>query len=76
MKAYSQDLLLTASKLNTCTETLTFVDKLFNYAISVPFLSNIFTLPNENHLMDTKILYDQGKHKESVAIQLNSLKNG
>ena len=47
-----------------------------NYAISVPFLSTIFTLPNEHNLIDSKILYDQAKQNKIVPLELNSLRNG
>ena len=76
LRSYSQDLLLTAGKLSTCTETINYLHKLHNYAISVPFLSNIFTLPNQDHLMDTKIFYDQAKPKKSIPLQLNSIRDG
>jgi len=76
LRSYSQDLLLTASKLNTCTETLTFLHKLHNYAVSVPFLSTIFTIPNEQPLIDSKVLYDQGKPKHPIPIERKILRSG
>ena len=69
-------MILTASKLNVCTETLTYIEKLNNYALSVPFLSSIFTLPTEDKTIDSKVLYDQAKHKNPVMLEYNSVSDG
>jgi len=69
LQCYSKDLLMTANKLNVGTETLRYIEKLKNYTISVPFLSNIFTIPTENKLIDNKILYDQAKSKKIIPIK-------
>lgn len=69
LQSYSKDLLMTANKLNVATETIKYIEKLKNYTISVPFLSNIFTVPTENRIIDNKVLYDQAKSKKIIPIQ-------
>lgn len=68
LKSYTDDLIVSASKLNVCTETLKFIEKLKSYTISVPFLSNIFTVPTEDKMIDSKVLYDQAKSKKIVPL--------
>lgn len=76
LRAYSKDLKETAGKLNVCSETLTFIKKLRNYTISVPFLENIFIVPTEDKLIDSKVLYDQAKSKKFKELQSNIMESG
>ena len=76
LACYSADLLETASKYLVGTETCKIIRKLHNYVRSVPFLAKVFTAPNEDRLIDSKIFYDQAKQKNYVPLEDGAVAGG
>ena len=76
MDRYRQDIEDTTARLQVANQTCLLLTKAANYTRALPFLARALTLPNEDALVDSKILYDQAKLKNKVDLDADMLHEG